>query len=58
MFGLSFLFLFVAIAAAILGFTGMVAGAVVGIAKFLFFICIVAWLVTMFAGSGRRRGAL
>lgn len=58
MVGISLLFLVIAVVSAILGFTGMIAGAIVGIAKFLFFIFIVLWLVTMFTGRGKRRGAL
>lgn len=58
MVGLSMLFLVIAIVSALLGFTGMIAGAMVGIAKFLFFIFIVLWLVTMFMGRGRKRGAI
>lgn len=58
MLGLSMLFLVIAIVSALLGFTGMIAGAMVGIAKFLFFIFIVLWLVTMFMGRGRKRGAI
>lgn len=47
----SLIFLVIAIIAAVLGFGG-VAGAAVGIAKVLFFVFLVLWLVSFFA---RRR---
>jgi uncharacterized membrane protein YtjA (UPF0391 family) len=54
MLGISILFLILAVGSALLGFAGLVTGALVGIAKVLFFLFIVLWLVTMF-GSRRRR---
>jgi uncharacterized membrane protein YtjA (UPF0391 family) len=53
MLGISILFLILAIGSALLGFAGLVTGALVGIAKVLFFLFLVLWLVTMF--TGRRR---
>jgi uncharacterized membrane protein YtjA (UPF0391 family) len=49
----SLVFLILAVAAALLAFGGFVAGILVAIAKALFFLFIVLWLITMFAG--RRR---
>lgn len=54
MLGISILFLLLAVGSALLGFAGLVSGALVGIAKILFFLFIVLWLVTMFAGRRRR----
>jgi uncharacterized membrane protein YtjA (UPF0391 family) len=54
MLGISIVFLILAIGSALLGFAGMVTGAVVGIAKVLFFLFIVLWLVTWFGGRRRR----
>jgi len=48
-------FLVIAIAAGILGFGG-VASAAAGIAKILFFIFLVIFLVTLAMGAARRRG--
>lgn len=47
-------FLVIAIAAAILGFGG-IAGAATGIAKILFFIFLVVFIVSLIAGLFRRR---
>lgn len=47
------IFLVVALAAGILGFTG-VAGAAVGIAKILFFVFLVLFLVSFFYGRRAR----
>jgi uncharacterized membrane protein YtjA (UPF0391 family) len=47
----SLVFLLIALVAAVLGFGG-IAGAAVGIAKVLFFVFLVLWLVMFF---GRRR---
>jgi len=46
-------FLVIAIVAAIFGFTG-IAVAATGIAKFLFFVFLVIFLVTLFMGYSRR----
>jgi uncharacterized membrane protein YtjA (UPF0391 family) len=54
MFGLSILFLILAIGSALLGFAGLVTGALVSIAKVLFFVFLVLWLVSWF---GSRRTA-
>ena len=54
MLGISILFLILAVGSALLGFAGLVTGALVGIAKVLFFLFIVLWLATWF-GSRRRR---
>jgi uncharacterized membrane protein YtjA (UPF0391 family) len=54
MLGISIVFLILAIGSALLGFAGMVTGAIVGIAKVLFFLFIVLWLVTWFGGRRRR----
>jgi uncharacterized membrane protein YtjA (UPF0391 family) len=54
MLGISILFLLLAVGSALLGFAGLVTGALVGIAKVLFFLFIVLWLVTMIGGRRRR----
>jgi uncharacterized membrane protein YtjA (UPF0391 family) len=54
MLGISILFLILAVGSALLGFAGLVTGALVGIAKVLFFLFLVLWLVTMFTGRRRR----
>jgi uncharacterized membrane protein YtjA (UPF0391 family) len=46
-------FLVIALAAALFGFTGIAAGAV-GIAKILFFVFIVLFVVSLMAGLLRR----
>ena len=46
-------FLVVAVIAGLLGF-GVIASAAVGIAKILFFIFLVAFLITLFMHLGRR----
>ena len=46
-------FLLIAIVAAIFGFTG-IAVAATGIAKFLFFVFVVIFLVTLFMGYTRK----
>ena len=46
-------FLVVAVVAGLLGF-GVIASAAVGIAKILFFIFLIAFLVTLFMHMGRR----
>lgn len=45
----AFIFLLVGLVAGLFGFTG-IAGASIGIAKVLFFICIVAFLVMLVLG--------
>ncbi len=47
----SLIFLVIAIFAAVLGFTGLVAGVLVSIAKFLFLISLVVWIITFFSRS-------
>jgi uncharacterized membrane protein YtjA (UPF0391 family) len=47
----SLVFLVIALVAAILGFGG-IAGTAVGIAKILFFVFLIVWLITFFS---RRR---
>jgi uncharacterized membrane protein YtjA (UPF0391 family) len=47
------IFLIVALVAALLGFGG-IAGAAVGIAKILFVVCLVVFLVLLIAGYVRR----
>lgn len=54
MLGISVLFLLLAIGSALLGFAGLITGAMVGIAKVLFFLFIVLWLATWFGGRRRR----
>jgi len=54
MLGISILFLILAVGSALLGFAGLVTGAIVGIAKFMFFLFLVLWLVTWFGGRRRR----
>ncbi len=49
----SLLFLIVALLAALFGF-GLIASAAAGIAKILFFIFLVAFIVSLFMGSARR----
>jgi uncharacterized membrane protein YtjA (UPF0391 family) len=48
------IFLAIALVAALFGFTGIAAGAVT-IAKFLFFLFLVVFLITLIAGLFRRR---
>jgi uncharacterized membrane protein YtjA (UPF0391 family) len=50
----SMVFLIIAIIAALFGF-GIIASTAAGIAKILFFIFLVVFVVTMFGGLGRRR---
>lgn len=54
MLSISILFLILAVGSALLGFAGLVTGALVGIAKMLFFIFLVLWIVTLFTGRRRR----
>ena len=54
MLRISILFLILAVGSALLGFAGLVTGALVGIAKMLFFIFLVLWIVTLFTGRRRR----
>ena len=48
-------FLVIALVAAVLGFT-TIAGAFAGIAKILFFVFVVLFVVSLVAGGMRRRG--
>jgi uncharacterized membrane protein YtjA (UPF0391 family) len=50
-------FLIIAIIAALFGF-GIIASTAAGIAKILFLIFLVIFVVTMFTGLGRRRRSL
>ena len=52
----AFIFLLVGLVAGLFGFTG-IAGASIGIAKFLFFICIAAFLVILILGMTIFRAA-
>jgi uncharacterized membrane protein YtjA (UPF0391 family) len=54
MLGISILFLILAVGSALLGFAGLITGALVGIAKVLFFLFFVLWLVTWIGGRRRR----
>ena len=54
MLGISILFLLLAVGSALLGFAGLITGALVGIAKALFFLFLVLWLVTWIGGRRRR----
>ncbi len=49
----SLLFLIVALIAALFGF-GLIASAAAGIAKILFLIFLIAFIVSLFLGSARR----
>ncbi len=51
----SLVFLLLAILAAFLGFGGLVAGAMVSIAKILFVLFLVVWAVTFFTRGPRAR---
>jgi uncharacterized membrane protein YtjA (UPF0391 family) len=53
----SMVFLIIAIIAALFGF-GIIASTAAGIAKILFLIFLVIFVVTMFTGLGRRRRSL
>lgn len=55
MLGWALTFLVVALIAAILGFGG-IAGTAVGIAKLIFFVAIVLFLVSAIVGAVRGRG--
>jgi len=46
------MFLVLALIAAALGFGG-IAGAAAGIAKILFFVFLIVWLLSLFVGRGR-----
>jgi uncharacterized membrane protein YtjA (UPF0391 family) len=48
-------FLVLGLIAALLGFTG-IAGASIGIAKILFFVFLIAFVIALVAGSGQWRG--
>lgn len=54
MLRLALLFLVIALIAALLGFGGMVAGTALTIAKILFFVFLVMFVVSAFAGGIRR----
>lgn len=54
MLGISILFLLLAVGSALLGFAGLITGALVGIAKVLFLLFLVLWLVTWIGGRRRR----
>jgi uncharacterized membrane protein YtjA (UPF0391 family) len=55
MLGLAVTFLIIAIIAAVFGFTGIAAGSAF-VAKILFFVFLVVFLVSLFKGlAGRRR---
>lgn len=47
------MFLVLALIAAALGFGG-IAGAAAGIAKILFFVFLIVWLLSLFVGRGRK----
>ena len=55
MLGWSIAFLIIALVAALFGFGG-IASASAGIAKIIFFIFIVLWLIALVAGALRGRG--
>jgi uncharacterized membrane protein YtjA (UPF0391 family) len=55
MLGWALTFLVIALIAALLGFGG-VAGTAVGIAKIIFFVAIVLFLISAVAGAMRGRG--
>jgi len=52
MLGLAVTFLIIALIAAILGFGG-IAGAAIGMAKLIFFVAIVLFLISLIAGGMR-----
>jgi uncharacterized membrane protein YtjA (UPF0391 family) len=52
MIGWAITFLVIALIAAVLGFGG-IAGTAVGIAKLLFFVFLVLFIVSLFVGRGR-----
>ncbi len=49
----SLLFLLISLIAALFGF-GLIASAAAGIAKILFFLFLIAFIVSLFMGSARR----
>ena len=55
MLGWALTFLVVALIAALLGFGG-IAGTAIGIAKIIFFVAIILFLVSVVAGAVRGRG--
>jgi uncharacterized membrane protein YtjA (UPF0391 family) len=54
MLGWALTFLIVALIAAVLGFGG-IAGAAIGIAKIIFFVAIILFLISVIAGAMRGR---
>ncbi len=57
MLGWALTFLVIALIAAVLGFGG-IAGAAIGIAKIIFFVAIILFLISAVAGAARGRRSI